>query len=390
MKAFHDHFQIMETAKMLAAPSQGKVLDCVAMAPASSHFISDGKYTRFADWHFIHKVRLNLVPLNANKRGPAPSLCACRKCGKWDETLPHVINHCTSYSAVWQGRHNAVLARIMAAVAFKGTILSENQVVGPNHLRPDLVAQIDNTIYIIDVTIPFENRKQAFSQARERKVSKYTELISHFDRLGFQLVQIVPILVGSLGAWDPGNDAFLRKVATRRYLKMLRKLCVSDCIRWSRDIYIQHLTGAQQYSTGAAGHPNPPGTQERVSGSAEQTSSQDSASTQQSYTPNSAINDCAASHSDDPAPSTFSAATPSVVTIGNGSTNQQDQVADTDVTTKNVIPAPIQPMSADNLLGLCAPLDSAALSPTVNNVNSPNHLASATKSPTFASTVEEV
>ncbi|GFW78936.1 retrovirus-related Pol polyprotein from type-1 retrotransposable element R2 [Trichonephila clavipes] len=218
MKAFHDHFQVMETAKTLAAPSQGKALDSVVMAPASSHLISDGKFTRFADWRFIHKARLNLVPLNANKRGPAQSLRACRKCGQWDETLPHVLNHCTSYSAAWQGRHNAILARIRSAVAFKGTILSENQVVGPNRLRPDLVAQIENTIYIIDVTIPFENRKQAFKQARERKVSKYTELISHFNGLGFQQVQIVPILVGSLGAWDPGNDAFLRKVATNRYL----------------------------------------------------------------------------------------------------------------------------------------------------------------------------
>ncbi|GFV77836.1 uncharacterized protein TNCV_4674301 [Trichonephila clavipes] len=190
-------------------------MDCVAMAPASTHFLTDGKYTRFADWRFIHKARLNLVPLNANKRGPQPSLRACRKCGQWDETLPHVLNHCKSYSAAWQLRHNAVLARIRAAVAFKGTILSENQVVGPNRLPPDLVANVDNKIYIIDVTIPFENRRQAFGQARERKVHKYLELIPYFPSLGFRHIQIVPIVVGALGAWDPENDAFLRKVATR-------------------------------------------------------------------------------------------------------------------------------------------------------------------------------
>ncbi|GFW64532.1 uncharacterized protein TNCV_3513541 [Trichonephila clavipes] len=90
--------RVVETAKMLAASSQEKVMDCVAMSAASSHFISNGKYTRFADWHFIHKVRLNLVPLNANKKGPVQSLRACRRCGKWDETLPHVVNHCTSYA----------------------------------------------------------------------------------------------------------------------------------------------------------------------------------------------------------------------------------------------------------------------------------------------------
>ncbi|GFY56669.1 retrovirus-related Pol polyprotein from type-2 retrotransposable element R2DM [Trichonephila inaurata madagascariensis] len=233
LKAFHDNFQVRETQNLLAAPSQGKVMDCVAMAPTSSHFITYGKWSWKTDWRFIHKARLNLVPLNANKKGPLPTLRACRKCGHWDETLPHVINHCKSYSAAWQLRHNAVLARIRAAIAFRGTILSENQVVGPNRLRPDLVAQIDNNIYIVDVTIPFENRRQAFNQDREGKVFKYLELLLYFTSLGFQQVHIVPIVVGSLGAWDPENDVFLRKVATNRYLAVLRKLCVSDCIRWS-------------------------------------------------------------------------------------------------------------------------------------------------------------
>ncbi|GFW79651.1 uncharacterized protein TNCV_1429111 [Trichonephila clavipes] len=85
---------------------------------------------------------------------------------------------------------------------------------------------------------------------------------------------------------------------------MLWKLCVSDCIRWSRDIYIQHLTGTQQYSTDAAGHPNPPGTQECASGSDEQSSTQVSVSTQQPTTNTPASNNCVALLSDNPAPST--------------------------------------------------------------------------------------
>ncbi|GFY40356.1 uncharacterized protein TNIN_91281 [Trichonephila inaurata madagascariensis] len=154
------------------------------------------------------KARLNGSPSMLTKKGPLPTLRACRKCGQWDRNATKMANHCKSYSAAWQLRHNAVLARIRAAIAFKGTILSENQVVGNNRLRPDLVAQIDKNIYIIDVTIPFENRRQAFSQARERKVFKYLELLPYFSSLGFQQVHIVPIIVGSLGAWDPENDIF--------------------------------------------------------------------------------------------------------------------------------------------------------------------------------------
>ncbi|GFY18408.1 uncharacterized protein TNCV_2396371 [Trichonephila clavipes] len=97
------------------------------------------------------------------------------------------------------------------AVAFKGTVLSKNQVVGSDGLSPDLVAVIDNTIYIIDVTVPFENRRSAFQQAKQRKIEKYTSLIPYFANRGFSRVQIVPIVVGSLGTWDPENDIFLKK-----------------------------------------------------------------------------------------------------------------------------------------------------------------------------------
>ncbi|GFV01741.1 uncharacterized protein TNCV_2704351 [Trichonephila clavipes] len=144
-------------------------------------------------------------------------------------------------------RHNDIVRRVKTAVAYKGTILSENQVVRPTALRPDLVATVGNTLYIIDVTIPFENRKESFVAAANRKVEKYSTLILFFNQMGYESEQVVPIIVGSLGAWDPANDKFLCKVATRRYLRTMKRLCVSDTIRWSRDIYIQHLTGKKQY-----------------------------------------------------------------------------------------------------------------------------------------------
>ncbi|GFQ96468.1 uncharacterized protein TNCT_256201 [Trichonephila clavata] len=113
---------------------------------------------------------------------------------------------------------------------------------------------------------PFLSRTvDAFQQARARKILKYTPLLSHFASLGFVEAQIVPIAVGSLGAWDPENDKFLRLVVTKSYLTTMRKLCVSDSIRWSRDIYIEHLTGAQQYTIGAPTTEDLPATAKRNS-----------------------------------------------------------------------------------------------------------------------------
>ncbi|GFQ73020.1 retrovirus-related Pol polyprotein from type-1 retrotransposable element R2 [Trichonephila clavata] len=251
LRTFHDLFQTKAASALKAQPSQGKAMDCVGLSPASTHFLTEGKFTRFADWRFIHKARLNLVPLNANKAWNDPQAKLCRRCGRWDETLPHVINHCPIHSAAWQKRHDAILNRIKAAVSFKGKILSVNKVVDKG-LRPDIVAEVGDELFVLDVTIPFENRRPAFHHARLRKVEKYKNLIEFFRKLGHKKVSIVPIVVGSLGAWDPENDVFLRKVATKSYLNLLRKLCVSDCIRWSRDIYIQHLTGVKQYGQNTA------------------------------------------------------------------------------------------------------------------------------------------
>ncbi|XP_064465443.1 uncharacterized protein LOC135376960 [Ornithodoros turicata] len=50
--------------QLRSLPSQGKVLECVALDRSSSQFMRTGMFTRFADWRFIHLARLNLPPLN--------------------------------------------------------------------------------------------------------------------------------------------------------------------------------------------------------------------------------------------------------------------------------------------------------------------------------------
>ncbi|GIY90126.1 retrovirus-related Pol polyprotein from type-1 retrotransposable element R2 [Caerostris extrusa] len=52
------------SSQLMNKASQGKVLKLVSLSPSSSHFMSDGSYTRFADWRFIHRARLNQVHLN--------------------------------------------------------------------------------------------------------------------------------------------------------------------------------------------------------------------------------------------------------------------------------------------------------------------------------------
>ncbi|KAL1475338.1 hypothetical protein MTO96_037354 [Rhipicephalus appendiculatus] len=47
-----------------AQPNQRKVMACMSADRASAHFMWSGAFTHFADWHFVHCARLNLLPLN--------------------------------------------------------------------------------------------------------------------------------------------------------------------------------------------------------------------------------------------------------------------------------------------------------------------------------------
>ncbi|GIY31151.1 retrovirus-related Pol polyprotein from type-1 retrotransposable element R2 [Caerostris darwini] len=254
--SIRDRLRTARSTALFRKKNQGKSIEVVSLSPASSHFISNGAYTRFADWRFVHRARLNLVPLNGAKPWLHDVDKRCRRCGFQQETLAHVVNHCPSFSHAWQLRHNAIVDRLHNALTTKGEVLSANTAVLDTSIRPDLVFKKGREIFLIDVTCPFENRKAIFDSARARKLAHYEPLIPLYQAQGLQ-PQVVPILVGALGSWDPQKDAFLRRFMSRSYLNTFRRLCVSDTIKWSRDIYVEFLTGHKQYSPSEDIHTEP-------------------------------------------------------------------------------------------------------------------------------------
>lgn len=217
------------TATLHAAPHQGKVMEVVAKSRASSHFMTTGSFTRFADWRFLHRARLGLVPLRAYNFNEDTT--SCRRCNTQLETLPHVINHCPAHNGAILARHNSIVERIKKAALPKMRLVTENrEILEGVHIRPDLLLVKQTTAYVIDVTITFENRQTAFDDARARKIETYTPTVQSL-LLTYDRVEIVPFIVGSLGSWDPQNEKFLAKLCTRRHAHLFRLLCVSDVIR---------------------------------------------------------------------------------------------------------------------------------------------------------------
>lgn len=239
---------------LVRKPDQGKVFEVSSRAGVSNHFLRGGSFTRFADWRFVHRARLDVLPLNGARRWGEGGDRRCRRCGAAAETLPHVLGHCGVHSGAIQLRHDAVLHRLWKACRLPGEVRVNQRVEGIQgelgELRPDLVVrhELSKSVVICDVTIPFENRYAAFEEARARKVIKYSALAEELHRLGYR-VAVTSFVVGALGSWDPANESVLGLLrVSPKYALLMRRLMVSDTIRWSRDIYVEHVSGVRQYS----------------------------------------------------------------------------------------------------------------------------------------------
>jgi hypothetical protein len=116
-------------------------------------------------------------------------------------------------------------------------------------LRPDLlvVNESAKTAEIIDVATPFENRYAAFEAVRKEKRAKYAHIADRYRQQGYDVV-VDAFIVGALGGWDACNELIITRLKLgSHYSRLMRRLMCSDAIKWSRDIYVEHLTGSRQY-----------------------------------------------------------------------------------------------------------------------------------------------
>ncbi|KAG8237131.1 hypothetical protein J437_LFUL017008 [Ladona fulva] len=221
---------------LVAKLDQGKVFHAATRHPASAHFMRDGRRTRFCDWRFINRARLNLLPLNGARRGMTRGETTCRRCGKYEETLPHVLNHCTLHSAAWTERHNEVQQLLVDSLPRGWTVRVDRRIPGEESLlRPDIVASESPSgpHHIIDITIPFENRQEALDVARTTKREKYVKVAEQLrERHAGAAVHLDAVIVGALGSGDANNDAVLRPLhIPDRKMPTLQRKMVSAAIK---------------------------------------------------------------------------------------------------------------------------------------------------------------
>lgn len=153
------------------------------------------------------------------------------------------------HSTLMKKRHDAIIERLNKAAGSRWTIQGENQVVDVGNLRPDLLLKKGNDILIIDVTVPFENGLEALEDARKEKLENYSDLARELSN-DYVKAKVEAVIEGSLGSWDPGNDALIKRLCSNKYAKMMRKIIASETIAYSQDIYAEHTRTLPQYSGG--------------------------------------------------------------------------------------------------------------------------------------------
>ncbi|KAF8385098.1 hypothetical protein PRIPAC_74240 [Pristionchus pacificus] len=216
----------------------------------SNFFVRDGKFLRFTDWRFIHRGRLNLLPLNGARRFDPNCDKRCRRRGAPNETLNHVLSSCAQNLPEIRKRHNFLHDRLRKAlVDMPGVEIRHDCTVdGCNTLRPDIV-RIDTAkrhVVITDIHCPFDNDTDCIERANEIKRAKYTPVIEKYEEQGYT-VEFRPLVVTVLGMWWRGSCDSLKSLKIfPRYAELLRKLLVTDAIRGSRNVCVTHMTGVAQ------------------------------------------------------------------------------------------------------------------------------------------------
>jgi hypothetical protein len=108
---------------------------------------------------------------------------------------------------------------------------------------------------IVNVTVSYENRPEAFEAARQAKIEKYAPVVESLKGR-FRKVTVEPVVVGQWGSWDPTNDGLPKRLCTKTYAGLMKKLIVSGVIRWYRVYGIDQAGGESEGEDPP--HPIPP------------------------------------------------------------------------------------------------------------------------------------
>ncbi|XP_023238417.1 uncharacterized protein LOC111637209 [Centruroides sculpturatus] len=165
-------------------------------------------------------IRTNAIKARIEKSADDPT---CRLCKEADETIDHILSCCKKIAQTeYKQRHNSVAKMIHWNLCHNYHIptgknwwkhnpekVVENECVKIlwdfriqtdkvlEHNTPDFTIVEKKKVWIIDVAIPGDSR---IDEKQQEKLSRYQDLKIELQRLWHKPVQVVPVIIGALGA----------------------------------------------------------------------------------------------------------------------------------------------------------------------------------------------
>ena len=231
LESFHrtawglDHQAIVESAKTLGWVCEGRLLQ-------------GGEYVQA-----VQVYSGNLPTRLALHRGRQVdnSLLMCRRCHRCKETTAHIMNDCGSVHRAIVDRHNAV-CRTLSSILSKrpGTQVHSEVLIKVNMegFRPDMIVLENSRIYVLEVTVPFDQSLAYLNSRFQAKYDKYntpeikSSICKHFNMSFDQSsVEVLPFVVGSRGVLPSRSVNTLRTLGILKFTQMLQAQSLRGSLR---------------------------------------------------------------------------------------------------------------------------------------------------------------
>lgn len=214
--------------------------------------ILSGQIGTFA-WDFIHKAKINCLPVNANKYNVEEYRKKCRRCHKCEESMLHVLQKCEANLSIITMRHDACLDIIYQHIKSPRLLISVDETVTcvsdiaeVCRQRVDLyIEDKDNKrVYLVDIKCPmdFQDTMALAAQNNQTKYARLKQHISH-AKPAFN-VSLDTIVIGALGSVPENSQQVMTKIGIpERALKRIVAELAITSIRHSARIFHFHCTG---------------------------------------------------------------------------------------------------------------------------------------------------
>jgi len=173
----------------------------------------------------------------------------CRLCGRFDETIDHLVFGCPELAKTeYIHRHNKTAAHMHWKICKEfgievkdrwyehepPTVTDKNNITilrdMPIHTdrtiaanRPDIVLKNkkDQTCLLIDMTVPLDANT---SVKTTEKLNKYKDLEIEIERIWGLKTTTVPVVIGALGTIKKGMESYINKISGNINIHELQKI----------------------------------------------------------------------------------------------------------------------------------------------------------------------